>query len=329
MQIVNLKQIAGDWVEEIVAQYPFQPYAWMRQVDKASQERLMRQQLSQYCVEETAVILGAFVDTKLCGFVVMKLLPWDTNHFDLSVWRLAHFGVWGDPSDQQEVACALAHKTIANARYYGIQTIHMWVSLDSIPVIHALEAVGFRTMESQVYWLFDLHRQSLPEPQTDALFRPHTPDDVDALVALARRVYSPIPNRFYADPHLPTEACDDLYAEWLRNSCTGEAADYISVIELDGTVAGYATLRYQGNHGGLCNVRIGQFLLGAIDPAFRQKGLHDDLMGSLLLWLTEQHADVAFVGTQTNNAAAQAGMVRMGWRPVSSNLAMHCWLDHN
>ncbi|MCA9929637.1 MAG: GNAT family N-acetyltransferase, partial [Anaerolineales bacterium] len=281
---------------------------------------------ARYREEETAVMLGAFSDAALGGFVIMHPLAWDTAHFGINVWRLVHFGVWGSSAQQREVACALAQAAVSGATYRSVQIIHVWIPLDAIPVIHMLEAVGFRTMESQVYWLFDLQQQPLPAQQTDAVFRPHTPDDVEALVALAGRVYAPIPNRFYADPHLPTAACDDLYAKWLRNSCSGEAADYVSVIDVRGAVAGYGTLRYLDNHSGLCNVRMGQFLLGAIDPDFRQKGLYEDMMRSLLVWLADRQADVAFVGTQTNNAAAQAGMVRMGWRPVTGGLSLHCWL---
>ena len=325
MEAINLKATSG-WEEAIIMHYPFKPFWWIRQVDTESQQRLMARHLQEMCADETAVILATPHHAKLTGFATMHPLTWDTEHFGLNVSRLAHIGVWGTPDVQCETACALAQSIVREASQRDVQTVHIWLPMHAIPVLHALEAVGFRTMESQVYWLFDLHRQTMPEKVTAVTFRPHQIQDEPALIALASNVFAPIPNRFYADPHLPDAACDGLYAEWMRNSCKGEAADYVSVIDVEGEVAGYGTLRYLGDQDGLCNVRMGQFLLGAIDPPFRQKGLHDDLMRSLLVWLKEQKADVAFVGTQTNNAAAQAGMVRMGFRPVTSGLSLHLWL---
>ena len=327
MKIFDLKHSQTAWKEEIVNHYRFLPYWWVRQVDQVSLQRLMRHHLEQMIAEETAVILGADQQSTLTGFASMHPLQWDSEHFGFRVWRLPHVGVWGTEQQQQETAHAITEAIVKTAVQQEVQTIHLWQPLDAMHVVHALENAGFCTMESQVYWLFNLKRQSLPAQQTSAKFRPHRPEDEAELVTLASRVYAPIPNRFYADPHLPTDACDALYEKWLRNACKGEAADYISVIDVDGKVAGYGTLRFLDDQNGLCNVRMGQFLLGAIDPAFRQRGLYDDMMRSLLVWLLEQKADIAFVGTQTNNAAAQAGMVRMGFRPVTSGLSLHLWVE--
>lgn len=328
MNIVDLTEMAADWQSDILARYPFQPYWWIRQVNRQSQQNLMRRQLQKQVGNETAVILGAYANGEptLTGFATMAPLAWDTEHFGINVWRVSNLGVWGSPSQQRKAAGTLAQKLVHEARQQHAATLHALATLNDLTVIHALEHAGFRIMESQVFWLFDLQHQPIPEPKTTATFRPHRPADVEILVSLARQVYTPIPNRFHADPHLPQAACDDLYAKWLRNSCSGEVADYISVIEVDGKVVGYGTLRFLDDQDGLCNVRLGQFMLGAIDPSFRQKGLHDDLLRSMLVWLKEHKTDVAFVGTQSNNAAAQSGMARMGWRPVSAGLSLHAWL---
>lgn len=327
MKTAILNEVVGDWVDEILLRYRFQPFWWIRQVDAESRQALMRRQLHQLQQDETAVILGVYPEnaTDLIGFAAMQPLAWDTTHFGIEIWRLNHLGIWTDSPRQVEAACALAQAVRQEAFRRGAQTIHVWMPVDAILTIHALEAVGFRTMESQVYWLFDLNRQSLPLQSTNASFRPHKPVDVEALISLARRVYTPIPDRFHADPLLPNDLCDDLYACWIRNSCNGDAADYISVIDVAGEVAGYGTLRYLDDQNGLCNMRLGQFILGAIDPDHRQRGLYDDLMCSLLAWLNDHQADIAYVGTQTNNVATQGGMVRMGWRPVCSGLSLHLW----
>ena len=327
MKTVTLNDTANDWVDDILVHHRFQPFWWVRQVSTESQQALMRHHLLQLQQDETAVILGVYTkDTPdLTGFAAMQPLAWDTAHFGIDIWRLLYFGIWAKSARQPEAACVLAETVKREAFRRSAQTIHVWMPLDAIQTIHALESVGFRTMESQVYWLFDINRQPIPPQITNASFRPHRPDDTEALISLARRVYTPIPDRFHADPHLPTDLCDELYASWLRNSCSGEAADYISVIDVAGEVVGYGTLRYLNDQNGQCNKRLGQFILGAIDPEHRQRGLYDDMMRSLLVWLNDQQADIAIVGTQTNNIATQTGLVRMGWRPVCSALSLHLW----
>jgi hypothetical protein len=330
MNVIDLKKFGDrECLKTIEQRYRFKPYWWIRQVDEHSRCQLMERHLEQVQENDTAVILGAFTDDEeLAGFATMNPLPWDTEHFAVDIWRVGHLGVWGEPQQQRETAGKLTQAVVRQAARHGAQALTIWEPLDAIGVIHALEAGGFRTMESQVYWLYDLQRQPLQPPKTNALFRPHTPADTEALMPLARRVYTPIPDRFHADPHFPTAVSDDLYARWLHNSCTGEAADYISVLEVDGEVVGYATLRYLDDQAGLCNVHMGQFLLGAIEPRYRQAGgVYDDLLRSLLVWLVDRHADLAFVGTQTNNAAAQCGMARMGWRPVCGGLSLHFWQE--
>lgn len=315
------------WADAIFQSYPLLPYWWIRSVSAESRQRLMQQALDETLADANALLLGV-VDraNDLTGFAAAQRLAWDSDHFGLEVWRMTHLGAWGDDDARQEAACALSRALVQQARRRGAHTIHTWLPLDDLPLIHVLEDVGYRVMESQVLWLFDLNRQPLPPLTSTAVIRAHCPEDTEAIIDLARRVYTPIPDRFHADPHLPDAACDALYAAWMRNSCRGEAADYIAVVDMEGAVAGYGSLRYLGDQDGRCNVRIAQFLLGALDPAYRRQGAHDDMMIHMLAWLKEQGTDVAYVGTQTNNIAAQAGMVRQGWRPVRGGLSLHVWL---
>ncbi len=327
MKTVLLNEAKNEWGSSILSGYRFQPYWWIRQVDAASRQALMWRDLQQLEQDDTVIMIGLYADQKpdMIGFAAIRPLAWDSAHFGIDVWRLAYLGTWGDAVQQQTAACVLAQAVRNEAFQRGAQTVHGWMPLDALPAIHALEAVGFQTMESQVYWLFDFNRQPVPPKKTDVHCRPYEPADRDACVALARRSYTPIPNRFHADPHLPNDLCDELYAEWISNSCKGDEADYMSVIDVEGEVVGYVTLRYLDDQDGLCNKRLGQFMLGALDPDHRARGIYDDMLRVLLVWLADHKADIAYVGTQTNNVASQIGMARMGFKPMCSGLSLHLW----
>jgi GNAT superfamily N-acetyltransferase len=203
------------------------------------------------------------------------------------------------------------------------------MSMDDIVVIHALEAIGFRTMDVLVTWIFDFSGAPMPDLCLEDGFqvRGYQPGDEVALTRLASLANSRhMPNRFRADPHFQVEACDELYRQWMLNSISMELADYISVIEFEGRVVAYSSLKYQGDMDGLCNVRLSQPLLGAVVPEMRNRGLGSQALIHNLKWL-EDKTDIVHVGTQANNIAAQSVWANLGFRPARSGPSMHLWLD--
>ena len=143
---------------------------------------------------------------------------------------------------------------------------------------------------------------------------------------LAREAYTDIPDRFHSDPHLTAERCDELYAEWIRNSCSGQLADHIVVAELNGRPAAYTTLKLEGNHNGLSNVRTGGLILSATAPWAEGKGLYTSMINGGLKWFDAQGVEVSHLGTQVNNYPVQRAWARLGFRLAKSGPSMHLWL---
>ncbi len=326
MTIVDLKaHPVADWKQAIVNHYAFPPYWWIRGVSAESRQALMNRELDEALTIEKAYIAGYVSDEgDLLGFVQMRWMEWDTSHFGVEIWRLDHLGVWSDLGQRRTVAEALARAVVQSVCERGGETIQTRVAIDNLPAIHALEGAGFRTVEVLTTWLFDFARSSLPAKRQPEMARDFVPTDTEELIELARAVYTPIPDRFHVDPHLSSRA-SDLYAEWIRNSCSGKLADHIAVAESDGRVIGYATMKYHGDHDGLCNARIGQLGLGAMMPEFRNRGLVSDLVIHNLEWLDRHQADYVYVGTQGNNIPPQRLWLRVGFKPATTALALHFW----
>ena len=182
-------------------------------------------------------------------------------------------------------------------------------------------------MEIQTIWVFDLAKSSIP-PKTDPdLIRDHVPADTEALIELARTVYTSIPHRFHVDSHLSSKDSNELWVEWMRNACSGQMADHIAVAENNGQAIGYSTMKYHDDHDGLCNARIAEFGLGAMSPDFRNRGILTDMMIHNLEWLSHRQANFAFVGTQGNNIPPQRAWLRVGFKPATMRLTLHFWAD--
>ena len=329
MTIVDLKTNPVDqWKQTITNHYPFLPYWWIRRVRTESRQALMNRDLDSALASDETRLLGYISDEgDLLGFAQMHWLEWDTNHFGFETWRLDHLGMWGSSSRQQAIADALVQGVIQTTREQGGQHIPARIPMNNLLAIQALESAGFRTVEALTTLVFDLAKGRISPIRHPDLVRDFEPADTEALVELSRTVYTPLPDRFHMDPRLSPKASDEMYAEWVRNSCSGQLADHIAVAESDGEVVGYITMKYFGDHDGLCNRRIAQWVLGAVSPGFRGLGLIDDLVSHNLEWLKRRQADYCFFGTQGNNIPTQNGAVRLGFKPVSLALTLHYWAD--
>ncbi|MBN1582137.1 MAG: GNAT family N-acetyltransferase [Anaerolineae bacterium] len=327
MSVVDLKSVSTtEWKQAIINHYRFLPYWWIRAMASSSSQVLADRELDRALAAETTYLLGyTSAQGNLLGFAQMRQMEWDTNHFGIEIWRLDQLGAWTEPSHQDQILDHLVQACLQTAHARGGQGMQTRVPIDNLPAIHALERANFHVMEVLTTWLFDLNRTPIPPKRNPELIRDAEPADEEPLIELARAVYTPIPDRFHVDPHLSPRASDELYAEWIRNSFSGQMADHIAVTEIDGQVVGYTTLKYLDDQGGLCNIRIGELGLGGMSPDFRGQGIVTDGVIHNLEWLRHRQADVCIVGTQGNNIPPQIVWLKIGFRPATMALTLHHW----
>lgn len=328
MAIVDLKTdpVSG-WKQTVAESYAFLPYWWIRGVTSQSRQALMSHELDKMLAVEESCLVGYLSGAgDLLGFAQMRRLDWDSRRFGFEIWRLDHLGMW-DAARQATIAQDLVQGCLQASRRQGCQNLQANIPLDNLPAIHALEGSGFRTMEIQTIWIFDLNRWPIPPKANPDLIRDFEPDDTEALVELARIAYTPIPHRFHMDPHLAPKAGSELWAEWMRNACSGQWTDHIAVAESNGRAVGYSTMKYYGDHDGLCSARIAQLDLGAMSPEFRNRGIVTDVVIHHLEWLERRQADFGLVGTQGNNIPPQRVWLKIGFKPAMMRVTLHYWAD--
>jgi GNAT superfamily N-acetyltransferase len=326
--VIDLKaEPSAHWKQTIIEHYAYLPYWWISGVTSQSRQALLDWELTGALADEERWLLGYASDTgDYLGFAQMRRLEWDTRHFGFDIWRLDHLGTWDVQSRRSHVLTALVKECLRTAHGRGCQNMQARIPIDNLLSIHALEGAGFRTMEILTTWLFDLSRWSIPPQENPNLTRNCRPSDTESLIELARTVYAPIPDRFHVDPRLSSKASNELYASWMQSSCSGHLADHISVAESKGQVVGYGTLKYFGDHSGLCNARIAQLGLGGVSPEFRERGIVTDLVIHNLQWLAREQADFCFVGTQGNNIPPQRVWLKIGFKPATMSLTLHYWV---
>jgi GNAT superfamily N-acetyltransferase len=145
--------------------------------------------------------------------------------------------------------------------------------------------------------------------------------DAEAVKALARRCFQSYVDHYHADPRLPREACDEVYADWAHSACIDrKVADEVLVAEEGGRLVGFSALRLVGPDSA-------DGMLFGVAPEARGRGVFTALLAAFLRWAAARKARSATYSTQLQNPATHKALARFGFVLESSHLTFHHWLQ--
>lgn len=248
-----------------------------------------------------------YVNREVCRF-----LPWDSEHFGVRVARV-----------EGHILYAQQTKEVMD-----------WCQANKIDCLyflaHASDAYTARVVHEFGFWLTDIRvtlMQKLwawPSPGEDFpafTVRPSCPDDMPTLEAIARTAYRD--SRFYHDPWLNRDLCDDMYAIWIRRSCLENYVDYVlvAVDKQSGLPVGYITYDYYSL------AQTGVIKLVGVAAEARGAGTGRALVEGALDGLGRSGARTVTVVTQGRNIAAQALYQKCGFWTCGVELWYHKWFE--
>lgn len=237
------------------------------------------------------------------------ILEWDTRHFGITI---ASFG----PEGPSEVEPAV--------RWAEAQPVALMMArcdTSSFEVIHALEAAGFRLMDTYVRYDFDFGKKEIQEDKSKIPVRSFVPDDIPQIERVAGESFGGYAGHFHADPRLPRERCDTVYSEWAANSCRDKKlADDVLVAVRDGEILGFATMK------GISPTASEGIIFG-VAPKAQGLGIYRSFMVNGMRWSKERGFVKMEVGTQVNNYAVQRVWQRLGFEIHGSGYTFHRWFS--
>ncbi len=220
-----------------------------------------------------------------------------------------------------ELTAEQLEETLQFCRDQAIQMLIARTPSQEIRFVQQLEELGFRLMDTLVYYRRDLQRMPLPEAQDAALIRPVQNGEEAAVRAIAAQSFQGYFGHYHADPRLDQAACDAAYISWAERSCVDRSvADEVLVAELDGQLVGFLTLRRN-------TAEQAEIVLNGVLPSVQKRGIYRDLVVHALRQALAWQAHELIVSTQIVNLAAQKVWVRVGFEPSRFYYTFHKWFE--
>ncbi len=192
---------------------------------------------------------------------------------------------------------------------------------EDLPAAQALEAEGGQLMDTLVYYGRDTQKDLPTVESSSGSMRSSRAGDEEALARVAMQAFRGYSGHYHADPRLNRAKCDEVYASWTRRSCSSrDVAGEVLVYELDGEIAGFATLR-------LNSAEEGEGVLFGVAPQAQGRGVYKLLIVRGLEWCKSQGARRMVVSTQVTNLAVQKVWVRTGFEPLGATYTFHKWFS--
>ena len=243
-----------------------------------------------------------------------RSLPWDSQVLSCPSGSVGGLWAEGCYAEQCHRLETVLKACIADAEDHGVRFLSARLPEDGLASLHAVEAVGFRIIESFLTFGRKTDGEIPVNGAPDCHIRLAQPDEMETVASIGYRAFQSF--RLRVDPQIPESRARHSRREWVRNGFKGRA-EAIYVAESENRLVGFALLRSKGDTEG-----VGEIELIAVDPAFHGRGIGKGLVAEAIRYYQGKTSEIQ-VGTQAKNLRAIGLYTRMGFSVVRSELSFH------
>ena len=243
-----------------------------------------------------------------------RFLLWDSQVLDCPSGSVGGLWAEGCYAEQRHRLETVLNACIADAEDHGVRFLSVRLPEGALAALHAVEAVGFRIIESFLIFGRKTPGEIPLEGTSDFHVRLAQPDEMEAVAAIAYRAFESF--RLRVDPQIPESRARHSRREWVRNGFKGRS-EAIYVAASDNHLVGFALLRSKAG-----TEKIGEIELIAVDPAFHGRGIGKALVAQAIRHYQGKTSGIQ-VGTQAKNLRAIGLYTHMGFSVIRSELSFH------
>ncbi len=259
-------------------------------------------------------------EDRLQALVGWRFLPWDSQVLGCLSGSVGGLWAEGEYAEQCHRLDSVLKACIADAEDHGVRFLSVRLPEDGLAALHAVEAVGFRIIESFLTFgrktdgEIPFVRSETKNGGSDFHVRLAQPEEMEAVASIAYRAFQSF--RLRVDPQIAESRARHSRREWVRNGFKGRA-EAIYVAESDNRLVGFALLRSKVDIE-----KVGEIELVAVDPTFHGRGIGKALVAAAIRHYQGKTSEIQ-VGTQAKNLQAVGLYTRMGFSIVRSELSFH------
>jgi GNAT superfamily N-acetyltransferase len=210
---------------------------------------------------------------------VIELLAWDSQLFGRKIGSIVT-----KPESRRDV-----ESSVATAKDEHFKYLSRRLRYEEFDTVRWFEESGFHVADIGVVWQCksdlsignaDVTKASVP-----------TPDDIPQLQHAMHRIWND--SRFYHDPFFTESEADLVFAEWVKNSITGQAAHAAFTVD---NVSLITCKRLADGRGDIPLV--------GVNPSHQGQGLGRHLVARALQWFRDNGCRTVTVRTQLRNIPA-------------------------
>jgi hypothetical protein len=238
---------------------------------------------------------------------------------DLSELDSTRFGIVTARADGLESAEDIA-AALAFCKRKDVALLIARVDSDRLDLAQKLEASGAVLCDTLVYSELETRKVVTPnEKERDFTVREFRDSDRDAVLAIARELFSAYRGHYHSDPRLKKTDCDEAYVSWSESSIDNRGEVHnVLVIEDESGVCGYLTTRVHEDS------KL-ELVLGGIQKRSSGRGGYRRLIQAGVHAAVRLGLERVLVSTQVSHLAVQRVWVALGFLPVKSVHTFHAW----
>ena len=203
---------------------------------------------------------------------------------------------------------------IADADAHGVHFLSTRLPEGALAALHAVEAVGFRIIESFLTFSRKTVGEIPFERGSNFHIRLVQSDEMETVASIVYHAFQSF--RLRVDPQIPEARARHSRREWVRNGFKGRA-EAIYVAEMENLPVGFVLLRSKTDTG-----KTGEIELIAVEPRFHGWGIGKALVARAIQYYRGKASEIQ-VGTQAKNLRAIQLYTRMGFSIVRSKFSFH------
>ena len=251
---------------------------------------------------------------RLLALGCWRFLPWDSHVLDCPSGSVGGLWAAGDYTEQCHRLENVLKGCIADAEGHGVRFLSIRLPESALAALHAVEAVGFRIIESFLTFSRKTVGEMPSEGGSDFQIRLAHQDEMETVASIAYRAFQSF--RLRVDPQIPESRARHSRREWVRNGFKGRA-EAIYVAEIEKRIVGFVLLRSKTE-----TEKTGEIELIGVEPGFHGKGIGKVLVACAIRHYQGKTSEI-HVGTQAKNLRAVGLYTRMGFSVVRSELSFH------